>query len=52
MLDCDIEESKFELQPRYNVHFQTYTLSLIHPPPAIVLLVPPLFFYKNHFGID
>ena len=26
VLDCDIAVSEFELQPRYYIHFRTYTL--------------------------
>ena len=49
-----LDESEFEFQSRYNVHFRTNTLgklinSLI--PPDMDKIVPLLFFYKDGFGI-
>ena len=54
VLDCDIVVRGFEFQLRYYVHFRTNTLGKDLNPlilPAIGWIIPPLFFYKDGFGI-
>ena len=54
MLDCDIVESEFELQLRYNVYLRTNTFGKsMNPPYPLVMgrIVLLLFFYTGGFGI-
>ena len=54
MLGCDIVLSKFELQSRYYIHFQTHTFwkginfPTLTAMSEVVLL---LLFYMDEFGI-
>ena len=56
-LDYDILLSEFEFQLRCNVYFQIYTLEKSKTPPPLIippamgLLIPQPFFYKDCFGI-
>ena len=53
-LPCDIVISKFKLQSCNYIHFQTGTLlKCMNPfnPPAMGLIVPLLFFYKDNLDI-
>ena len=53
-MDSRIVVSKFELQLRYYIHFQTNTLGKGMNPlvfPAMGWIVPLLFFHKDDFGI-
>ena len=53
-MDCGIVVSKFVLQWRYHVHFQTNTLGKGMTPlilSAMGEIVPLLFFQGNDFGI-
>ena len=56
VLDCDIVTSKFELQPRFWVHFRTNTLgenmNLLIYPQAMNQIVPLLFFYKDALALN
>ena len=52
--NCNIEVSEFKLQLQYYIHFRANIFrkdmkSLI--PPAMVWIVPFLFFYKDGLGI-
>ena len=55
VLNFYIVVSEFELQSRYYVHFQTYTvrkdMKPPYPHPDMSWIVPLLFFYNDDFGI-
>ena len=54
-MDCEIVVSEFEHQSRYYIHFRTNTPGKGMIPlilPAMVNIVPLLFFQEDGFGIE
>ena len=54
VLDCGLEESNFELQLHYYIHFWANSLGKdmkLLILPVIGSIVSLLFFYKDGFGI-
>ena len=55
VLDCDIVESRFELQSRFYVHFRISTLwkgMKPYIPSTMGWMVPLLLFYEDGFGFE